>query len=177
MSDGNNPHNPGGQVYIDPETGQPVAQPQIDPATGQPVVAQPHIDPATGQPIAPQPPIDPATGQPVSPHAASQPVAPVENQAFGFTEAPVQEKYNTEYIVKNMQKDERTTQYVIIALVVAALAGAGMWLMLMPEPEKPALPAAGAPTEAEPAANDKTGEPAASDETGGTGADESDAAE
>ncbi|MEL6547188.1 MAG: hypothetical protein AAFQ82_21355, partial [Myxococcota bacterium] len=91
--------------------------------------------------------VDPAG----TPSSAPQPEAPPRNEAFGFTEAPVQEKYNTEYIVKNMQKGERTTQYVVIGLVVAALAGAGLWLMLMPEAEAPALPSAKETAPADPA--------------------------
>ncbi len=155
MTDGNNPQNPGGQVYIDPQTGQPGAHPQIDPATGQPVAAQPQIDPATGLPIAAQPQIDPATSQPVAPQPQGQSMASPQNEAFGFSEAPVQEKYNTEYIVKNLQKDERTTQYVIIGLVVAALAGAAMWLLLMPTPEKPSVPTPATAVQAAPAADEE----------------------
>lgn len=123
MTDGNPPQgNPAFQPYVDPNTGQPVPGYVVDPTTGQPI-PQP-TDAAAAQP-APQP----ASG-------AEQPVA---DNTFGFTEAPVQEKYNTEYIVSSMQKNQRSSRTLIIGLVIAGILGVIMWTLLMPAPQVPSL--------------------------------------
>ncbi|MEO1175235.1 MAG: hypothetical protein AAFX94_24745 [Myxococcota bacterium] len=112
----------------------------------------PYVDPNTGQPV-PGYVVDPSTGQPI-PDPGANVEQPVANEAFGFQEAPVQEKYNTEYIVSSMQKDQRSSRTLVIGIVIAAILGAVFWALLMPAPEAPSLEPAPEDTPAAPAAEE-----------------------
>lgn len=81
--------------------------------------------------------------------SAPEATTPAEatNEAFGFEPAAVSEKYNTEYIVKNMNKERRTGRLVIIGVLVAAIAGALLWVSLVPDPAPPSAEADTSATE------------------------------
>lgn len=85
-------------------------------------------------------------------------------QAFGFAARPQEEKYNTQYLVANMSKERRTTQFVILGVIAVAL-GAAMWLFLMPKDTPKPAPAAAtqqaapAAEEAKPAADEAAKKP------------------
>ncbi len=78
-------------------------------------------------------------------------------EAFGFEAAPKDEKYDTEYLVRNMEHDRKRYMLIVVAVIVAAILGVITWISLAPEgtdlPPPRATPAA-APTEAAPAATD-----------------------
>jgi hypothetical protein len=91
------------------------------------------------------------------PPAEPQPPAP-EGGELGFqsggTKRP--ERYNTQFLVANFEKEERRTRLIIlgVALVCAVLIGVGLTVgkdeVKKPEPNAAAMPE-GAPAEAKPA--------------------------
>jgi hypothetical protein len=149
MTDGNQPKTPA-------PPGQP-PQPSQQPA--QPDEQQPWY----------QNPAAPVPGQP-----AQQPPAPRDDEAFGFEAAPKEEKYNTEYLVRNMERDRKRSLLIVVAIVIAALLGVVTWVLLAPE--EPSMPAPSMPATAPPTpATEKTpAETSAADEAAGAPSSETD---
>ena len=82
-------------------------------------------------------PNDPNQAQP-----PSQPGLEPQNDALGFSAAPKQEKYNTQYLTANLKSNRRTGQMILVAVLVAAIGGVALWASLAPEGDKPAPKAA-----------------------------------
>jgi hypothetical protein len=89
---------------------------------------------------------------------------PPGDEAFGFEAEPKWEKYDTEFLVRNMERDRKRSLLIVIAIIMAALLGVVTWILLTPgEPPTPApsTPAAAPPgptTEEAPAKGPATGE-------------------
>jgi hypothetical protein len=75
--------------------------------------------------------------------------------AFGFGGEggpPKEEKYNTRFLVANMQKERRQTQLIIGGIVLATVLGGTMWVLLgSDEPPKKPVAAGAAAAEVAPA--------------------------
>jgi hypothetical protein len=118
---------------------------------------QPGMQPAV------QPGMQPVM-QPGMQGAMPRPGLPNPNDALGFDAAPKEEKYNTQYLTANLTKERRTTQLIILGVIVAAIAGVMFWVGMMPASPPVAAPGAAAADQAaapESAAEAKDGAPAA----------------
>ena len=88
-----------------------------------------------------------------------------DDGAFGYQAEPKEEKYNTQYLVSNMNKDRTRNILIIVGVIVAAVLGVSLWAALTPKSEPvapkapaitaPAAPAAPAADAAAPKADDK----------------------
>lgn len=74
---------------------------------------------------------------------ASEPAS--SGEAFGFKAAAKDEKYNTEYLVANLQKEKQRTILIIAGGVAAAIAGIALWAMLGSDEATPQYKPARAP--------------------------------
>lgn len=80
--------------------------------------------------------------QPLAPNLRS----PVQNPApgpddLGFAASPKKEKYNTQFLTANMDRDRRRTQMIILAILFSGIAGVVLWVALAPSsPPVPATP-------------------------------------
>ena len=91
--------------------------------------------------MAPDDPVNPQNSDP-------------SGNALGFSEGQAQkkpERYNTQFLVANFEKEERRTRFIVIGVVVAVLVAGGVGLMMTsheepkPQAAKEGEPAPGTP--------------------------------
>jgi hypothetical protein len=92
-----------------------------------------NFDPKQLFPSPSPPPARPPAPQP------SAPQPPGGGEAFGFAQAPKEEKYDTLYLVSNMLRERRRRQLTVLAVLVAAILGIILWVAIRPEPKEPAI--------------------------------------
>lgn len=75
---------------------------------------------------------------PNNPSGAQPQGAQPGDDALGFTAAPKEEKYNTQYLTANLKGERRATQLIVVGIILAAVLGVGLWIGLMPDTPAPA---------------------------------------
>lgn len=111
---------------------------------------EPFPNPNPGQQTGQAPNATPQ-GAPVQQAPAQAP----QGDAFGFHSGPQDEKYNTEYLTKNLAAERKRTQLMIVATIAAVLIGVSVLFMFMPKKEAKLPAPEGIPGLTEPAATPK----------------------
>ena len=158
--DPNNPNKP------QPQGWQPGAVPGLPPQQQQPGMApqqqQPGMAPQQQQPGMAPPQQQPGMAPPQQqPGMLPQQPPPPADGALGFQAPPKEEKYNTQYLMANLSHERRTTQFIILGVLVAALGGAALWFAIAPGGAPPKEVAADAA--ADPPAAKAPAEPSGAD--------------
>ncbi len=60
-----------------------------------------------------------------------------QGEGFGFQAQAKNEKYNTEFLVNNLEKDKQRTKLIVLGVIVALLGAVGILALLSGGEDKP----------------------------------------